>query len=77
MRILIKSVELETGITYAHTISEEDAFKILESQGREDELIDFESGQFKFTRDKIMIKTIGVGAYLQKDDVIDQINDQL
>ena len=73
--ILIKSKEEETNIVYTFVLSEEDAFRIMGNQNEEH--ISIENGQVRFIDDKIMIKTIGAGGYLQKDDVIDQIKAQL
>lgn len=77
-KILIKSTERETNIVYTYLLSQTDAMKMLNSEHREDEYISIKNGQFCFTNDdQIMIKTIGAGAYLQRDEVISQIKDQL
>lgn len=76
--IYIKAKERDTDIVYTYLLSQADALKIFNSQHREDQYVPIENGQFCFMDvDKIMIKTIGAGGYLQRDEVIMQIKEQV
>jgi hypothetical protein len=78
IRIVIQSVEEETGINYTFLFSKEDAEKIIENEGKE--YFDLEEGCFaSYMEDKIMIKCRGGGgaAFLSIKDVHRQIEEQL
>lgn len=78
IRIVIQSVEEETGINYTFLFSKEDAEKIIENEGEEHFELE-ENCYAGYMENKIMIRRGGSGgtAFLSIKDVHRQIEEQL
>lgn len=73
--ILIKSVEKDTGILYTFLISPEDGKKILDNKGAS--LIELEKGIVRFNSGSFFIQEGTSNAFLEADEVLEQIEEQL
>lgn len=73
--ILIKSREQDTGIVYTFLIGQKDAERIVENEGKAH--LKIAKGYIGFKSDTIEIMQPTGHAFLLKEDVLDQLNEQL